>query len=162
MIVNSKYGNSFLLRKIMIVFSLVSFGISSCTSDGHMKNNIVPGRFRGYRRWNNEEQSDIYCEFKITPISEEEYENAKGINVIKDVVKEGFYSLELTIHEQTNTYSCNFVNLRDPYDGKRKAMPVRYVDDNDNFLYPYTHVSNSKEEARYEISNTYSFIVSYF
>lgn len=83
----------------------------------------------------------ISCDLFIDPISEE-YLNANGKNVIKDAINGSCYSLQfIVIFSENNTQQIDFINFKDAYDGAM-GTPIRYVDDNDCWLTPFTFENN--------------------
>ena len=76
----------------------------------------------------------------VSKITEDDYNLAKGLNVVEDVVEKAehnFYFVKFwTIDEEKNIeIQYNFENLHDKYPDTKK-FPTNYVDDNGNSLFP--------------------------
>ena len=75
---------------------------------------------------------DISYYLEINRITDEEYMNAKGINVVEDVVltnKDNKFKIKLYYYEDNQILEIDFKNLRDD-NPNSKAQPINYVDDN--------------------------------
>ncbi len=78
----------------------------------------------------------IYLE--VSAISKSEYKKAKNINVIKDLVKNKYYSLNMyTLLDGERNILYNFDTLKD-YEGSF-TKPVTYKDKNACELMPFTY-----------------------
>lgn len=104
----------------------------SCTKISHRNNYFLEGLFSGV----NMKNEDMMCYLKVDEISQDEYEAANGINVVNDLVKFKYYSLDFytTINDEEEVH-YGFVNLRDWYNGAT-GTPIKYVDDNGSNIYP--------------------------
>lgn len=113
-----------------LLFSLLVFTLSSCAN--RKVNYMVAGTFISYGENNN------YV-LEVGSISEEQYENADGLNVIKDItgkIDEVYFSVELYIFDQDNNKELlSYYNLKDSQP-ETSAEPLIYVDDNSNYLEP--------------------------
>ena len=78
-------------RKIVLPVACALISLSCSCSNDIRKDYIIDGIFEGIDYINNE--SIFHMEIK--KISENEYFEAKGINVVRDLVKEGFYQISL-------------------------------------------------------------------
>lgn len=117
--------------------------LSSCISiPSKRTNQIAAGEFWG--TLTSDETSTTYL--KIEEIDEETYTQANGLNVIKDEVGEGYYSLQFSITDNFgNETSHDFINLADAYNGSN-GTPISYRDDNGTWLSPITFLD---DEASY-------------
>lgn len=81
------------------------------------------------------------CRLTVTEISESEYQEAERIDVVKNLVLEGYYFLEFYIsHPDKEDERLHFYNLRDAYNGAT-AISVSYKDDNETWFTPHTDVN---------------------
>lgn len=112
------------LKKV-IALSFSIFCLASCVLNLHINrrvNYIVPGEFYG----DEMRDESILCKLIIEPITEEEYKEANGLNVVQDVIREGYYSLLFTAtYESGETKSFDFINLKDDNPGV-PACPALY------------------------------------
>lgn len=123
-------------KRIISLFCFLILSLTSCTLK--RTNIIIDGHYFGIP---SRDQS-ISCDLFIDPISEEEYLNANGKNVIKDAINGSCYSLQfIVIFSENNTQQIDFINFKDAYDGAT-GTPIRYVDDNDCWLTPFTFENN--------------------
>lgn len=130
MIKKAKHKNIFCLF-FMFLFSLVS-----CVS--RRINIIVPGRYVGVVSQNE----NISCKLFITRLSETEYIQQNGKNVIRDGINNEYYLLEFTLcYEENNMQRIDFFNFRDAYKGAA-GTPISYVDDNNCWFTPISARNN--------------------
>ena len=131
------------LRDFCVVLSICIILLTSCTIVNHRTNYFVPGSFTGKNMNNNNE---IYT-LNVSEISENEYKNSNGKNVIKDLVRPGFYLLEFFYFNENNTkILINFYDFIDLYEGSRGA-PIVYKDKNDYYLEPYFNEKNESSSG---------------
>ncbi len=120
------------MKKIIAIFIMIftlSF-LSSCVNK--RINYIEAGAFVG----TNEEDPSEKFYLNVTEITENDYLNANGLNVIEDQVRDGFYRIEFyTINLENEKTVYNFYNLRDAYNGAT-GTPIAYEDDNDSWFKP--------------------------
>lgn len=127
-------------NKLVIVVAIVLMvsAILFCACDGFLNTDYPPieeGTFvyEGKDEWYNKPK---YAKLIITPISEEEFNQANGINVVKDVSPQkthDYYSVELWYGEsQDNCEKAEYINLKD-----RNGDPHEvgnYFDENGSWL----------------------------
>ncbi len=138
------------MKKIIIflVFIFEIMCLSSCGT-GHRRNYFVEGEFSGYNLHKIEE---VYY-LTVTEISKSEYESSQGINVVHDIFKKKYFSLELYyVVDQSNEKNfLTFSNLKD------YGTPIRYRDDNRYVIVPFCRDYGSpdprdlEKEAAYKI-----------
>ena len=79
-------------KKIFILPCLIVSATCGCCKNVNRRTNyIVPGIFLG----NDEKNPTMKIKMVISEISKEEYLSYDGLNVIEDLVKEGFYKIDL-------------------------------------------------------------------
>lgn len=139
-------------RKIVFpVACALIYSSCSCSNDIR-KDYIIDGVFEGIDYINNE--SIFHMEIK--KISENEYFEAKGINVVRDLVKEGFYQISLfskkNKEEEITNYT--FYNLKDAFNGE-KVTRMFYEDDYKSCFRPFTTSNNKpleREKCFYDVA----------
>lgn len=110
--------------------------LSSCNSK--RTNIIVSGNYGGI----DSQNELISCNLQINQISETNYLESNGKNVIKDSINGKYYSIVFTINYQgSETKQIEFINFKDAYNGA-KGTPISYVDDNNYWLTPCTTNNN--------------------
>lgn len=118
-------------KRKLFLFSTAVLCLSSCGAN-HRTNYIIPGNYSGYNAYDK----TMTCTLSVTSIDKSEYQEAKGINVIKDLVKTGYYKLDFYIFYAEEEYKqFDFINLKDAYKGS-KGTPIKYIDDNKTVLSP--------------------------
>ncbi|MCI6357519.1 MAG: hypothetical protein MR766_02630 [Erysipelotrichaceae bacterium] len=134
--------------KWKIIVTIFSATITSCCSTKRT-NYMVPGFFSGINE--NEKDNLIEdCRLIVDEINKEDFINANGKNVVKDVVKEKYFRLEFYYFRDNERIDYDFINLNDIY--KSSRVPVTYEDDSLGFLTP--KIWNN--EIYYTISLYYS------
>lgn len=114
-------------------FSLLA-SCSSLFSTNHRTNRIVAGEYWGTCSYNE----GVSTYLKLEEIEEEAYQAANGINVVKDEVGGGYYSLQFAfVDESGSEMHYDYVNLKDAYDGAT-GTPIAYRDENGSWFYPIT------------------------
>lgn len=105
---------------------------------------IIDGIFEGTDSINN----DSLFHMEIKKITEVEYHQAYGKNVVKDLVKEGYYEISLFSKKNNEDVITNytFYNLKDAFNGE-KGTKMFYEDDNGSCFRPFT-TSNNKPLER--------------
>ena len=93
---------------------------------------------------------------EIKKISENEYFEAKGINVVRDLVKEGFYQISLFSkkNEEEEITNYAFYNLKDAFNGE-KGTRMFYEDDYKSCFRPFTTSNNKpleREKCFYDVA----------
>ncbi len=74
----------------------------------------------------------------VIQISEDEFNDAQGLNVLEDTVKNGnFYSIEFNEISGDCSLRYDFYNLKDPYPNDHHYEPAVYIDDNNAELCPF-------------------------
>ena len=117
--------------------SLFFLLLTSCTTNLRT-NEIVEGDFFGID--SNDESKK--CVLKVNSISEKDFIDAKGKNVIKDEITLDFYSINFYVSSEINDYvQYDFLNLKDAHNGA-KDTPISYVDDHRYFITPFTTLDN--------------------
>ena len=89
-----------------------------------------------------------YYFLKVTKITEQQFKEANGTNVVVDstskIVKKyflfNFYSCKSNDPYSTNVEKYSFINLKDAHPSL-KAEPIMYVDDNSNTILPSNKMS---------------------
>lgn len=118
------------------LFSVFSL-LSSCSwlfSTNHRTNRIVAGEYWGPCDC----KEGISTYLKIEEINQETFENAKGINVVKDEVGGGYYSIIFAYTDASGAEKhYDYVNLKDAYNGAT-GTPISYRDENNSWFYPIT------------------------
>ena len=110
--------------------------LTSCNLGVNHRNNFfVEGEFVGVNSYNEEEE--FY--FTVKSISKDEYEESDGINVFFDDFKKEYFSLELYYIFDSNKTYLEFKNL------KSYGTPLRYEDDNKNYIIPLLNTNNNKD-----------------
>lgn len=108
-------------NKLIIVVAIVLMvsAILFCACDGFLNTDYPPieeGTFV-YSEYNVAYDKSKYAKLIITPISEEEFNQANGINVVKDVSPKrthDYYSVELWYGEsQDNCEKAEYIDLKD-------------------------------------------------
>ncbi len=139
-------------KRIIALFSILIFGLSSCDRGTKRTNIILTGHYIGYDLISE----SIPCELFVEQISEEEYLAANGKNVIMDAVSYDYFSLEFNIFfSDDDIYQVDFYNFVDAYDGAT-GTPISYIDDNRWWLTPQTVSSNKiapVDERYYNVEN---------
>lgn len=104
-----------LVLAIVVVVSTFLF----CACDGFLNTDYPPieeGTFV-YEDYDKMNGKSKYAKLIITPISEEEFNQANGVNVVKDVSPKkshDYYSVELWYGEsQDNCEKAEYINLKD-------------------------------------------------
>lgn len=123
-------------KRIIGLLGLLILCLSSCTSK--RTNIIVSGHYTGV----NSQNESISCNLLIRQLSEADYIEQNGKNVIKDAINGDCYSIVFTVDDQDNgTQQIDFINFRDAYNGADDT-PISYVDDNDCWLTPFSSENN--------------------
>ena len=75
----------------------------------------------------------------ISEITKEEFLSCNGLNVIEDLVKEGFYKIDLysLLENGEKNEAFDLLNLKDAYKGATDTE-ISYVDDNNSWFTPFT------------------------
>ncbi len=111
-----------------------------CKGPNRKTNYFVPGNYVGT---NKDDETDIYY-LRVESITEEAYKNYNGVNVVEDVVKSGYYYLNLyQLDDLNNKKETTFTNLKDYT--KTLARPVIYKDENRYWVWPYYHQSTNEK-----------------
>lgn len=120
----------------LVLFFAVAH-LSSCENI-HRRNYFVEGEFSGLNAYNTNETYYL----SVSEISQKEYENAQGINVVNDVYKKKYYALDLyyTVGQSDVKNNIVLVNLID------YGTPISYKDDNRIILEPFCRDNNRTEE----------------
>lgn len=118
------------MRKLFSCFVLffAILCLSSCESI-HRRNYFVEGEFSGFNVYNTDEKYYL----SVLEISQEEYENAQGINVVHDIYKKKYYALDLyfLVGQSDEKNDIVFINLKD------SGSPISYIDDNGHIIVPF-------------------------
>lgn len=146
------------MPKKLISFFVASIAICLLSSCVSKRNNVIVA---GYYYGVDSRDSTISCELFISEISEDDFLNANGINVVEDGINGIFYSLNCIVRLPNNDVKyVDFIDLKDAHDGAT-GTPISYVDDNDNWLTPSTSMNGeplSNQECYYSIDlNSYDF-----
>lgn len=124
------------LRFKVLIPIFMTLALTSCVSKRN--NIIVSGHYSGVVS----ENQMISCDLLIEPISENEFLNANGKNVIKDAINDKYYSIDFFVNTSINDIQqVDFLNFRDAHDRARGA-PISYVDDSNYWLTPFTSENN--------------------
>lgn len=140
------------MKKRLILFLLIfsPFLLTSCYFPALYRytsriNYFVAGLFNGKNYYDD---TLIYLE--VNAISKSEYKKAKNINVIKDLVKNKYYSLNMyTLLDGERNILYNFDTLKD-YEGS-SAKPVTYKDKNACELMPFTYFEKEATYCTYDV-----------
>lgn len=117
------------ILKITPIF-LLTLTLNSCYIGSNNRTNyIIPGSFRGV-----DIHSNVTYYLDISIIRLNDYNNANGVNVIKDEVRDAYYSLDFYRFKDGIKIKHNFLNFKDVT--KAYHYCVRYNDDNDYTLMP--------------------------
>lgn len=146
------------LSKKVIIINLVigTFCLTSCVfGNGHRTNNIVPGYYVGVDQNDDNKQASL----TISPITKNEYDEANGTNIIKDLVKTGYYKLEFYIRKDGKEPELlKFTNFVDEFNGA-KDRPISYIDDNGVVLSPQPAAENQYYVIYRKIENKFDFYI---
>ena len=131
-----------------ISFNLFLIALCGCITPSNKRTNyIVPGVFEGVN------QVDLKTSFhmEIATISEEQYLSSNGLNVIQDMVKNGFYEIALYSLSESGEKNkkFDFVNLKDAYKGAGD-VPISYKGDNYCWFTPHSLKPINSGEIDYE------------
>ena len=138
------------LRKTIKVFSVL-FALLTCGCRENRRVDII-FECKYYAQLDNVKYS-----LTVERISEKEFNNANGINVVKDVVaKHAFFFISLFSYKVENDNiikieDFSFLNLRDAYESK--AIPVSYIDDSNNFFTPRCYYKGDENPSYYILYN---------
>lgn len=131
--------------KTLLKISLLSmflFGASSCINHSYetkRQNIIVPGLYSGINYYGNE---TLYL--KIEKIYQEQFELAKGVNVIKDCLCSSYYSLYLYyLDNGIKKEYASFLNFIDAFEEVTNEL-VTYKDSYNSWFIP--SLPKSKDE----------------
>lgn len=117
---------------VFVISPLLASCIFSYTNK--RTNEIVAGEYWG----TVSSDESIVTYLKLEEIEQEVFEKAQGVNVIKDEVGGGYYSIVYTNTDSSGDESSyDFVNLKDAYDGSRGTL-ISYVDENGAWFTPFT------------------------
>ena len=127
-------------KRLLFIFpTMLLLQSCSCFHYEHYdrKQFLVEGSFAGDLSINSYDISETNCaSLKVSRISIEEFQNANGVDVIKDVNggNEPYFKLDFKIlNIETNSFdSCHFYNLNDT-----NSPTCSYVDDNLVYLEPF-------------------------
>ena len=101
---------------ILTMFVLVIFLLTSCVFPTYSKriNKMIPGYFEGYDISGQDTNARDYepdystlCTLTVKEITEEEFNEANGINTVYDEVGEKYYYFLFT-SKKNDEESCNF------------------------------------------------------
>lgn len=135
------------MRPLTILNLGIIFSLCSCVIINHRRNNVVAGEFEGV----DSKNEDISCFLNVKEISEAEYYAANYIDVVEDLVKGGYYSLDFFTRDKSGTETYyHFNKFSDFYHGAT-GTPIRYVDASGNELYPCTSIDKDVSTAYYSI-----------
>lgn len=136
---------SYFLLLVISPFILASCYFPSLYRYTSRNNYFVAGLFSGKNYYDD---TVIYLE--VSSISNNAYKNAKNINVIKDLVKNKFYSLNMfTLIDGERNIIYSFDTFKD-YEGSSKK-PVTYKDKNGCELMPFTYFEEKATYCTYDI-----------
>lgn len=126
--------------KIGTLFILI---LCLCGCDSiHRNNYFIAGSFLGINELNKEQE--FY--FNVYEISKKEYDEAQGLNVVYDIYKKMYFSLDLFFYKKNNDKEfIRFINLKD------YGTPISYKDENSHIITPCFEVENHKERPNYTI-----------
>lgn len=142
---------------VFLVCYLFVWTLSSCDYGNIHKNNFfIEGEFIGINSYEPNEEFHLF----VTAISEKEFDDADGINVVYDVYKKIFYSLELYYSDGDEDIKLFFKNL------VSYGSPLSYDDDFGNIITPLLNehlISLNSEEPTYILNykmdyDTYAFV----
>lgn len=146
------------MPKKLISFFVTSIAICLLFSCDSKRNSVIA---TGYYFGVDSRDSTISCELFISKIPEDDFWNANGINVVDDGINGIFYSLNCIVRLPNNDVKfIDFIHLKDAHDSAT-GTPISYVDDNDNWLTPFTSMNGeplSSQDCYYSINlNSYDF-----
>jgi hypothetical protein len=123
-------------RQIISLFTVLILSLTSCTSK--RTNIIIGGHYFGV----DSKNQSFSCDLFIKQISENEFFNENGKNVIKDAINNNYFSVEFIVNfSENDAQQIDFFNFKDAYNGAT-GTPISYVDDNDCWLTPFTSENN--------------------
>ncbi len=139
------------MRKVLSLISacLCLVLLAGCVN--HKNQYFIEGYFYG------ESGSDIYS-LQIKTIDYDTYANAKGANVVKDVIiksEDCYYQINLYVQKEDGFVQIQLVNLADS-NQKTKAEPVVYVDDNGTSICPMVDRPDYYKYGREAYSASYN------
>ena len=145
---------------ILTMFVLVIFLLTSCVIPTYSKriNKMIPGYFEGYDISGQDIDARDYepdystlCTLTVKEITEEEFNEANGINTVYDEVGEKYYYILFTSKKNDEeTIIYEFYNMRDAYNGSLDT-PISYYDSNHYWLSPNIGGTEFSEEANYRV-----------
>ena len=132
------------MKKTIFLSVCVSVCLCCSCSNKLRTDFIIDGIFEGPDSIND----DSLFHMEIKKITEVEYHQAYGKNVVKDLVKEGYYEISLFSKKNNEDVITNytFYNLKDAFNGE-KGTKMFYEDDNRSCFRPFT-TSNNKPLER--------------
>lgn len=144
-------------KLVFLVCCLFVWMLSSCDYGSIHKNNFfIEGEFVGINSNDSNEEFHLF----VTLISEKEFDDADGVNVVYDVYKKVFYSLELYYSDGGEDINLSFKNL------VSYGSPLSYNDDFGNIITPLLNehlINENLEENTYILNykmnhDTYAFV----
>lgn len=119
--------------------------LSSCIHYGTLRTNYIEaGVYIGPDLTNT-----YACTLVVTSITKAEYNEADGVNVVRDVVKDGYYRLSFSAVSESETITYDFLSLEDPYNGAPKTFAA-YRDINHSWFEPYDPNFSSSRKSKEE------------
>ena len=132
------------IKHKFLSFLTIVLCLSSCVVN-HRNNYIIPGYYEGVDMCNE----TTSCFLTIKSITEEEYNVANGVDVVKDLINPGFYQLECYVQKaREERIKLSFFNLKDAKNGL-KAEPIEYRDDNDSIFATQPSTQPSEKNKAY-------------
>lgn len=137
---------------IDITLFLVSFALTSCGCYSKGNEIFYEGNFVGDIYYDADTFVENTATLNVKNISKEEYDEAQGIDVLKDINNNvsPYFSVELKIKIDEEYLDYHFYNLNG-----RKHDYCIYSDDNDNWISPWKKPNNiDYNDLSYSIAYT--------
>ena len=125
------------LSSAIALLSLLSLSSCFCSGKNMCTNYFVAGEFAGMEE---KDQSRSYL-FNVSEISQQEYEDAGGLNVVDDYVLGAYFSIELTIVTKEGSATYDFINMEEAW--TTRDFPISYHDDNQTWITPHRDKKDS-------------------
>lgn len=137
---------------LVVVIVLILSAVMLCSCSNYNVNPFEEGTYE-YEYYSVAYDEHKYARFVVTPIDENEFNQANGINVVKDKSgrrKHTYYRIEFWYGEsKDNCEKAEFVNLN-PVNGCPNERDT-YIDDNGSYII----VGSNSEKSKYEVSYFY-------